>query len=91
MITTNSRSVEPITPAEPRKLGIRTTGQLPTPEPEQITRGSDLSKMITTHDEPDYLKDPDAWFLPKSKPILERDIEDMSQDRPKKGRPKKGK
>jgi len=70
MITTNSRSVEPITPAEPRKLGIRTTGQLPNPAPEVITRGSDLSKMITTHDE--------------------RDVEDMGQDKAKKGKPKKG-
>jgi hypothetical protein len=49
MITTNSRAAEPIAPAEPKKLGIRTTAQLPTPEPEPITRGSDLSKMITTH------------------------------------------
>ena len=53
MITTNSRAVEPTEPDELKKLGIRTTGQLPTPEPEAITKGSDLSKMITTHDERD--------------------------------------
>jgi hypothetical protein len=51
VITTNAH----INPAkvEPKKLGIVTTAQLPTPEPEPITRGSDLSKMITTHDERD--------------------------------------
>jgi hypothetical protein len=51
MITTNDH----INPAkvEPRKLGIVTTAQQPMPEPEPITRGSDLSKMLTTHDERD--------------------------------------
>jgi hypothetical protein len=50
MITTNDH----VNPAkvEPRKLDIRTTEQIATQAPEPVTRGADLGKMITTHDEP---------------------------------------
>lgn len=51
MITTNDHVNPPA--VEPRKLETRTTGQLASPAPEPVTRGSDLSKMITTHDERD--------------------------------------
>jgi hypothetical protein len=51
MITTNDYS-NPVK-AEPKKLGIRTSAQLPTPVPDPITRGSDPAKAITTHDLPD--------------------------------------
>lgn len=50
MITTNDH-VNPAT-VEPKKLGIRTTEQIATQVSEPVTRGTDLSKMITTHDEP---------------------------------------
>jgi hypothetical protein len=50
-ITTNDYS-NPVK-AEPKKLGIRTSAQLPTPVPDPITRGSDPAKAITTHDLPD--------------------------------------
>jgi len=76
MITTNSRAVEPTEPGEPKKLGIRTTGQLPTPEPEAITKGSDLSKMITTHDMDDGR---DVEDMSQDEPTTPK----------KKGRPKK--
>jgi len=50
MITTNDHVNAPA--IEPKKLGIRTTGQLKQPAPEPVTRGAGPGKMITTHDEP---------------------------------------
>lgn len=51
MITTNG-NFEQAQEAEPKKLGIVTTEKIATEAPEPVTRGSDLGKMITTHDEP---------------------------------------
>jgi hypothetical protein len=50
MITTNDH-IDPAN-GEPKKLGIRTTDKLTEGPPEAVTRKSDLSKVITTHDEP---------------------------------------
>lgn len=52
MITTNG-NFEPVKESEPVKLGIRTTERIATKVSEPVTRGADLSKMITTHDERD--------------------------------------
>lgn len=71
MITTNAH----INPAkvEPKKLGIVTTEGIATQAPEPITRGSDLSKMITSHDV-DGMMGALGY-----KRVEERDVEDHSK------------
>jgi hypothetical protein len=51
MITTNGYN--PVSKSEPKKLGIITTANIPSaPKDQPAPKGSDPSKMITTHDEP---------------------------------------
>lgn len=67
MITTNGN--QPTAKAEPKKLNQVTTASMPKAEPKPEgwrPKGSDLSKMITTHDGPKA-----AAGLPKCKVVID--------------------
>lgn len=81
IITTNDqKSTGPI---EPQKLNIITSAIIPNAAPQPEPKGTDLSKMITTHDLEDKVE------VKLDEPILL----DESEPEPKKkaGRPKKEK
>ena len=50
LITTNDQGANPQPVAVPRKLNIITSAIIPNAKPQPEPKGTDLSKMITTHD-----------------------------------------
>jgi len=83
VLTTNEQ--KSTGPVEPQKLTVITTAIIPdAPKIAPPIVGTDLSKMITTHDEPKALTDlvsPTIYEIPPKPPIEE--------EKKKVGRPKK--
>jgi len=98
VITTNEQ--KPTGPLEPQKLKIITTAIIPdAPKVAPPIVGTDLSKMITTHDEPkkdaaDILYESDMDYAVKAAQRVDEDFKADTKETPlakKPGRPKKEK
>jgi len=89
IITTNEVEIKKA--GEPEKLTVLTTEKIPGPKAQPATKGWDPSRMITTHDQ----ESPSKVIADAVREMhAERDVEDMSKDKPdeakkKPGRPKK--
>lgn len=85
LITSNDQ--KPTGQGEPQKLNIITSAIIPNAVPQPEPKGTDLSKMITTHDIGDevILREVDKVEVEVGKPIPFGDTEPKK----KAGRPKK--